>query len=112
VVNDNLQLRVTDDGRGLNLPALQRKGVRLGKWQYGDKPSAADIAQLIFESGVSTKEVVTDVSGRGVGMDAVRQFVIDCGGAVDIELTGKADDEFMPFSLVLTLPASTFFQET
>ena len=112
VVDDALHIYVSDDGRGLNLRALHGKGVKLGWWEEDAKPSADHMAQLIFESGVSTKATITDVSGRGVGMDAVRQFLMERGGSVGIELDPDAsqDVDFIPFALVIVLPNHTFFE--
>ena len=111
VEKDKLKIVIEDDGKGLNTPALFNKGVRLALWKEGDKPSTNDIAQLIFESGVSTKEEITTVSGRGVGMDAVKQFLIEKGGDVAIELHAEkaTQENFVPFALVITLPAELFF---
>ncbi len=111
-VNDAmLDISVKDDGRGINLDALFKKGVELGRWQDGDSPSREDIAELIFASGVSTKEAVTSISGRGVGMDAVKQFLVEKGGKVTIKLDegGDQTSSFAPFALVVSLPGDLFF---
>lgn len=110
VKNLTLFISVQDDGRGLNLPALFKKGMQLGRWQENDSPNPMDIAQLIFDSGVSTKEAVSDISGRGVGMDAVKQFLIAQGGDVVIKLGNENATrfEFVPFELIVTLPDKHF----
>jgi ligand-binding sensor domain-containing protein/HPt (histidine-containing phosphotransfer) domain-containing protein len=106
-----LTVSVQDDGRGLNIPSLFKKGVQLGKWHQHETPDVADIAQLIFESGVSTKDAVSDISGRGIGLDAVKQFVEGQGGSVSLMLHRElaSNQTFVPFTLILTLPAQLFF---
>ena len=69
--------------------------------------TAADVANLIFAPGFSTAQEVTQVSGRGIGMDAVRGFIEAEGGEIAIELseTAAPTDEFTPFRIVIALPA-------
>jgi len=60
---------------------------------------------LIFASGFSTAEQVTEVSGRGVGMDAVKGFVEREGGTIELRFTGEATSaDFRPFETVISLP--------
>ncbi len=66
-----LVVTVRDDGQGLNYDALRRKGVQKGLIPTGRVPSRAELAQLIFHPGFSTRDEASDVSGRGVGMDIV-----------------------------------------
>ncbi len=107
---EGFQIRLLDDGAGINLDALFNKGVEQGKWRPEDKPTDQEIANLVFESGVSTKEQVTSISGRGVGMDAVRQFIKNQGGDIRIELLGErsADNPCVPFQTLLTLPVMQY----
>ena len=97
-------VRVQDDGRGLDLGGLKRKYSEIN----GDSEVPADeakIAELIFYSGLSTAEQVTDISGRGVGMDAVKKFLEDRGGFAQVELQGNQEGaNFRPFSLVFGVP--------
>jgi two-component system chemotaxis sensor kinase CheA len=100
---DRLIVRVQDDGRGLDIGGLKRKYSEIN----GGSEVPADeakIAELIFYSGLSTAEQVTDISGRGVGMDAVKKFLEDRGGFAQVELTGKEGANFRPFSLVFGVP--------
>lgn len=105
-VEDNrLIVRVSDDGRGLNLVGLRAKYAE----RAGADAAAAgeeEIAELIFDSGVSTADEVTDISGRGVGMDAVRKFLEERGGSAEVELLESAAEgsDFRPFSLVFGVP--------
>ncbi|MES2822300.1 MAG: two-component regulator propeller domain-containing protein [Pseudomonadota bacterium] len=106
-----LTISVQDDGRGLNIKSLFNKGLQLGKWNEHDQPDIVDIAALIFASGVSTKDVVTDISGRGVGLDAVKQFLQEQGGGVSLKLhTEKmVNSDYIPFELIIAVPADLFF---
>lgn len=105
-----LRISVSDDGRGLNLAALFDKGVKNGKWQQDNPPSAEEVANLIFESGVSTKQEVSEISGRGVGMDAVRQFLLDKGGDIQLKLLADKtpESDYVPFELLLDFPEQVF----
>jgi ligand-binding sensor domain-containing protein/HPt (histidine-containing phosphotransfer) domain-containing protein len=106
---------IKDDGQGVNLDRLFRKGVDIGKWNADAKPSSLDIANLIFTSGVSTKEQVSDISGRGVGMDAVKEFLKAQGGDIHIHLLDASLQEkaigqgaMAPFELIVEFPPNTF----
>ena len=80
----NIVIEVIDDGRGLNRDKILAKARERGL-PVSDDMSDADVWQLIFEPGFSTADVVTDVSGRGVGMDVVRRNIAAMSGRVDIE---------------------------
>ena len=112
IENNELHISTQDDGRGLNIQGLFNKGVQMGKWKKDDKPSVADIADLMFQPGVTTKAAVTDISGRGVGLDAVRQFLAEQGGKVFVKLHAEQakSPDFIPFELVVTLPSRLFFE--
>jgi HAMP domain-containing protein/HPt (histidine-containing phosphotransfer) domain-containing protein len=101
-------LSMSDDGRGLALKKLKEKAIAAGLLDASKAASASDIAELIFHSGMSTADSVTDISGRGVGMDAIRQFVEKAGGKIEIRLGqgAKDDADFVPFSLCIKLPAT------
>jgi two-component system chemotaxis sensor kinase CheA len=70
------------------------------------------LGETIFKSGVTTADSVTLASGRGVGMDAVRQFVQDGGGSVRICFTGEESAGYRPFELVLELPAHAILEQS
>ncbi|MBI5918824.1 MAG: Hpt domain-containing protein [Nitrosomonadales bacterium] len=74
----------SDDGAGLDMARLRRKGLELGLVQPGEQVADDQIIQLIFASGLSTAETVTEVAGRGVGMDVVRSEVIALGGQISV----------------------------
>ncbi len=84
----NIVIEVGDDGAGLNRQRILAKARERG-FQVSDQMSDQDVWALIFEAGFSTAEVVTDVSGRGVGMDVVRRNIQSMGGRIEIEsMTG------------------------
>lgn len=97
----NIIIEVTDDGGGLNRDKILAKAKQQGM-AVSDSLSDGDVWQLIFEPGFSTAEQVTDVSGRGVGMDVVKRNILAMGGAVDIR-SSKGFGTTISISLPLTL---------
>jgi len=84
---DSIRISVADDGAGIDLDAVRDRAVAAGVVHAGlaeDLPPH-EVAALIFHAGLSTSEVVSEISGRGVGMDAVRATIESLGGAVEIE---------------------------
>ena len=80
----SIVIEVRDDGRGLNRARLLAKARERGL-ETSDAMSDSDVYGLIFAPGFSTTDVVTDVSGRGVGMDVVKKNVTALGGTVEID---------------------------
>lgn len=80
----NIIIEVTDDGAGLNREKLLAKARSRGS-QLSDTASDDEVWMLIFAAGFSTAENVTDVSGRGVGMDVVRRNILAMGGHVEVQ---------------------------
>jgi two-component system chemotaxis sensor kinase CheA len=97
----NLIIEVADDGSGLDRDRILAKAAQNGLL-VGDKMSDAEVWQLIFEPGFSTAEIVTDVSGRGVGMDVVKRNITAMGGTVGIKST-KGSGTTISISLPITL---------
>ena len=104
---ENNTLLLWDDGRGLNLKQLREKAIAAGHLDKTCIDSAAEIANCLFMSGVSTAEQVTAISGRGVGMDAVRTYLQSAGCNIEILLHDSAlpTDDFAPFKLKVILAA-------
>jgi two-component system chemotaxis sensor kinase CheA len=97
-------VEVGDDGRGLNRQKILKKAVERGLVQEGEALSDKEVFNLIFEPGFSTAEVVTDVSGRGVGMDVVRKNLQKLRGRIDIESQpGKGSSFFLKLPLTLAI---------
>lgn len=82
-LDESIVMEVTDDGRGLDLPALRRKGIELGMVREDAAFTENDAVQILFRSGVSTATSVTEISGRGVGMDVVKREIEGAGGRID-----------------------------
>ena len=86
---NNVVIMVTDDGKGIDAEVIRRKAVEKGmiSQEEADNMDDADAVRLIFLPGFSTADKITDVSGRGVGMDVVRSKIEALGGHVDVETT-------------------------
>lgn len=80
----NIVIEISDNGRGLNKNRILRKAVQAGIVAEDAQLSDAEIFKLVFHAGLSTAEKVTDVSGRGVGMDVVKRNVEALRGRIDI----------------------------
>lgn len=97
-------VEVSDDGRGLDGAKILKKAVERGLVEANAHLSDGDVANLIFEPGFSTAEQVTDVSGRGVGMDVVRKQIQKLRGRVDIaSRAGKGTTFYMKMPLTLAI---------
>ncbi|MBC7625003.1 MAG: Hpt domain-containing protein, partial [Aeromicrobium sp.] len=83
-VGNEVVLTLSDDGVGLNFARIREKAVDQGLLDADADVSEAQLTQFIFMAGFSTAEAVTQVSGRGVGMDVVRNEMASLGGRIDI----------------------------
>ena len=81
-----LQITVTDDGEGIDIGHLKSRAVTLGlvSPQVADQLSAAELLEFLFLPGFSTKSVVSEISGRGVGLDVVQSMTKAFGGSVRV----------------------------
>ncbi|MCX4025269.1 chemotaxis protein CheA [Endozoicomonas sp. SM1973] len=98
----NIVIDIFDDGAGLNRQAILNKAQTKGIIKSSEHLSVAQIFELIFEPGFSTVKTVTDVSGRGVGMDVVRKNIYSLGGNITVESEQGGFSRFQ-ISLPLTL---------
>lgn len=109
VDGDMLQIVLSDDGRGLALDRIRGIARERG-WIDGDDeqtPTDEAVAELIFRPGFSTAHAVTEVSGRGVGMDAVRNFLMREGGGIALRFTDdRRGAAYRAFHTVVRLPGS------
>ncbi|MDY6863595.1 MAG: Hpt domain-containing protein [Thermodesulfobacteriota bacterium] len=80
----NVYIQIKDDGRGLNRDVILARAKEQGLFKDGMKLNDREVYNLIFEPGFSTAEKVTDVSGRGVGMDVVKRNIEELLGSVEI----------------------------
>ena len=97
---------VEDDGKGINADVMKRKAVEKGliSQAEADAMDANEAVRLVFLPGFSTAAVVTDVSGRGVGMDAVKNKIESLGGMVDVETKVNEGSKFkirLPLTLAI-----------
>jgi two-component system chemotaxis sensor kinase CheA len=99
----HIVLEIADDGAGLDTERIRRKAVERGLLEEGANPSADEIHMLIFAPGFSTAEKVTEISGRGVGMDVVRRNIDALRGRVEIIHTERGRGTTFQIKLPLTL---------
>jgi two-component system chemotaxis sensor kinase CheA len=101
-----VNIEITDDGAGLDLEKIRNKAVQKGlvNAEHAARMSEREIVNLIFLPGLSTAQKVTNVSGRGVGMDVVRTNIEKIGGTVDVQsTTGKGSTVRMKIPLTLAI---------
>jgi len=97
---NEVSIEFRDDGAGLNLDRIRQKAQALGLITDGVQPTEAELSQMIFQPGFSTAETVTELAGRGIGMDVVRSDVNAMGGRIE---TATAAGQGTSFKLVLPL---------
>lgn len=104
--DSNYVIKLYDDGRGLALDRIKQKAIENKIISADEDISDDKLASLIFHSGFSTAEQVSDVSGRGVGMDAVKRFMTSIGGDIKIHLTNTNPDAkgFRQFESCIVIP--------
>ena len=97
-------IEIQDDGRGLDPERIRRKAVERGLIRADDDLDKDSILELIFAPGFSTAEQITDISGRGVGMDVVRRNIEKMRGQIEIQSdvgTGSTFTIYMPLTLAI-----------
>jgi chemosensory pili system protein ChpA (sensor histidine kinase/response regulator) len=102
---NEIALVLSDDGAGLDLERLHQKAIEKSIVSPGQPLSEGEKAQLIFASGLSTAESVTELAGRGVGMDVVRNEIATIGGRIDIATArgqGTSFTVYLPLTLAVT----------
>jgi len=100
----NVVIEISDDGKGLDKDRVLKKAVDNGVVDSSDSLSDQDIYRLIFHPGLSTAAKVTDVSGRGVGMDVVKQAVEKLRGKVEINsISGEGTTFTLSFPLTMAI---------
>jgi GAF domain-containing protein/HPt (histidine-containing phosphotransfer) domain-containing protein len=111
VHDESFMLRFEDDGRGLDLDGILARGLRMGLCSPDEK-NPDRIARFILHPGFSTSKRVTEISGRGVGMNAVEAAIHAAGGSITIELLGNPGDRFRPFAFVIEIPKGEVLKAT
>jgi len=97
---NNVIVEIEDDGRGIDTETIRRKALEGGFITAATEMDDTELMGFIFRAGFSTKETVTEVSGRGVGMDVVKNRISSIGGFVDVR-TEK--DVYTRFSLTIPI---------
>ena len=98
--DNGIYLDIADDGRGLNLKAISEQA-QLKRHNQTDE----SLADLIFSAGLSTAKHLTQVAGRGIGLNAVRQTLRNLGGDAEVAFTsGRRADDSRPFKMRILLP--------
>lgn len=96
---NHVVIEVVDDGRGMNVEAIRRGAIARGLISEQETLSEREILNLIFEAGLSTRDEVSQTSGRGVGMDVVRSNLAALGGLVEV-----ASRPGLGTTITITLP--------
>ena len=89
----HIVIEIADDGKGLDTEKIKATAIERGLIAPGASPSADEINVLIFEPGFSTAEKVTEISGRGVGMDVVRRNIDALRGRIEIADRSRQGDD-------------------
>jgi two-component system chemotaxis sensor kinase CheA len=101
-VGSHIHITIADDGKGLDIDAIRKKGIEQGIISADAQLTEQEIFALIFRAGFSTAKKVTNVSGRGVGMDVVRRSIEDLGGQIEVS-SKKGKGTSVTLKLPLTL---------
>ncbi|MBN8775565.1 MAG: chemotaxis protein CheA [Thiomonas sp.] len=112
-LGDKVQIQVGDDGRGMNAQKIMQHAISKGviTAQEAARLSEREMLELIFLPGFSTKEQVSELSGRGVGMDVVRSTVASLRGRIDIDTTlGKGSTLTLELPLTMAVLPVLYFR--
>ncbi|MFT5519872.1 MAG: two-component system chemotaxis sensor kinase CheA [Enterobacterales bacterium] len=100
----NIIIEIRDDGAGINIDKVFKKAVEKGLVSAKDELTNGEIYNLLFEPGFSTADIVSDVSGRGVGMDVVKRNINILGGSIEVESEQDVGSTFkirLPLTLAI-----------
>lgn len=101
---NNLVIRVSDDGRGVDPEVIRKKAIEKGILSASANVSSSELIQFLFHPGFSTKDQVSEISGRGVGMDVVKSNIQQLSGNVTMESTvgkGSIVTIYLPLTLAI-----------
>jgi two-component system chemotaxis sensor kinase CheA len=103
-VGQRIALRITDDGRGIQLERVRRRAIQMGLIDEQTEVTVQDVLRLIFEPGFSSAERVGEVSGRGVGLDIVKRTVERLNGTITVHTEagrGTTFEILLPITLAV-----------
>jgi chemosensory pili system protein ChpA (sensor histidine kinase/response regulator) len=112
---NEIMLTLSDDGGGLNFERIREKAIQQGLLAANDEVTEAQLTQYIFMAGFSTADEVTQLSGRGVGMDVVRSEIVSLGGRIDISSAPGRGTSFtiaLPLTLAVTQAVMVVVNDT
>jgi len=95
-------IEVADDGQGLNLERIRNKGIDLGLIDADDAVTEEELLELLFSPGFSTAGKISEISGRGMGLDIVRSYLESLNGSISVNSVPKVGTTFLlkiPFSM-------------
>ncbi len=114
-IGNEVILTLADDGAGLNFARIREKAIANGLIAPGAEVSDAQLTQFIFAAGFSTADTVSQLAGRGVGMDVVRNEIVSLGGRIDIASSAGRGTTFtisLPLTLAVTQAVMVSVGET
>ena len=114
-VGNEVVLTLADDGSGLNFPRIREKAIEKGMLDASAEVTEAALTQFIFMPGFSTADSVSQIAGRGIGMDVVRSEIVSLGGRIDIASTPGKGTTFtiaLPLTLAVTQAVMVMVGET
>ncbi|MFW7377848.1 MAG: 7TM diverse intracellular signaling domain-containing protein [Oligoflexus sp.] len=104
--DDKVIIRYRDDGRGIDISKLRAIGEKMNYLEKDELKDPLKVANLIFNTGISTSKSITEISGRGVGMAAIKEYIEKSGGLIKLKLVDIAEDgrPFLAFELEIFIP--------
>lgn len=107
LTEEKLSITYWDDGAGLDLNKIMKKARDLGLIKINKPLGSRQVARFIFSPGLSTAEKVTEIAGRGVGMDAILKAITSVSGSIDIVLQQKSNtnNSRQPFKFIFHFPS-------
>jgi chemosensory pili system protein ChpA (sensor histidine kinase/response regulator) len=103
-VGNEITIELVDDGRGIDFESVRERAVAVGLLPADSEPTIHQLVECLFRPGFTTASAVTQLSGRGIGMDVVRSEVVALGGRVDIHTQpgkGTRFNLFLPLTLAV-----------